>query len=84
MSLAIALLIVAQSASPVVAETSLPSITRTARPVAVRTRASARVLRPARIEISYTPQTSEQRAQSEFKGIQRARDGAGTLWVEFN
>lgn len=85
MSLAIALLIAAQSAAPQAAETAASSA-RSGRTqsVGVQVRASTRIIRPARIDASDVPQTSEQRANAQANGIQRSRDAAGTLWIEFN
>jgi len=80
MSLTAALLIVAQSAAPQAAEAAAPR----ARPIAVQVRASARVLRPARIDFSLASTIAGQSPNAAVNGIQRERDAAGTVWVEFN
>ncbi|MEP1421763.1 MAG: hypothetical protein ABJK59_08340 [Erythrobacter sp.] len=84
MSFTAALLIVAQSAAPQIAEASAASPASRARPVAVQARASARVLRPARIDFSQLQAASAQAPNASVNGMQRGRDAAGTEWVEFN
>lgn len=85
MSLAIALLIAAQSAAPQAVDRDANSVRSAgARPVGVQVRASTRIIRSARIDTSDLPQTNEQRINAQANGIQRSRDAAGTLWVEFN
>ncbi len=84
MSLTAAFLIVAQSAAPQVAQSSDIPATSRARPIAVQVRASARVIRPARIDFARVAAASEQSPNAAVNGIQRERDAAGTVWLEFN
>lgn len=84
MSLVAALLIIAQSAVPQLAQTSDMATAAKARPVAVQVRASARVLRPARIVFSQEQATAQRNANARVNGVQRSSDAAGTIWVEFN
>ncbi|KEO89204.1 hypothetical protein EH31_14325 [Erythrobacter longus] len=84
MSLAVALLIFAQSVAPQVAQTSDTSSTARARPVVEQVRASARVLRPARIVFSQEQASAQENANARVNGVQRTSDAAGTVWVEFN
>jgi len=72
-----ALFIMTQGAAPMVAE--MPSQSR----VATRATVSARVLRPA--YISLQPDAEPDETQSfKTRSVQRARDAAGTIWVEFS
>lgn len=79
MSMAAAFLMIAQSASPAVADAPA---SRQA-PVATSATASARILRPAVIsfEINEDAETLE---DARNQAVQRGRDQAGTLWIEFS
>lgn len=70
-----ALLIITHSGAPIVAEA--PS-----RPV-VAAQATARVLRPARISFQQDAEPDEARS-AQNQSVQRGRDEAGTMWVEFS
>ncbi|MEM1052837.1 MAG: hypothetical protein AAGI28_12155 [Pseudomonadota bacterium] len=80
MSLAAALLIVAQGAAPQVAETP---VTR-ARPVAVYARASVRIIRPVSVDFAVFEEVNQQTLVASEPEIQRSRDVDGTPWVEFS
>lgn len=79
MSFAVAVLLIAQSAAP-----SAPATVETRRPEPIATvTASARVLRPAVISFDAVDETSPE-DQRTGVAMQRSRDAAGTLWVEFS
>ena len=80
MSLTAALLIFAQSAAPQVTAAT-PT---TSRPVAVQARASARIIRPARIRFSSFDEDAQQPANAYARDKQHERDSQGTPWVEFH
>jgi|GEM_PF-3341325 len=80
MSLTAALVILAQSAAPQAAEAT----TVRSRPVAVQARASARILRPARIEFSSFDENTQRPIDPDVREMQRSRDAQGTPWVEFS
>ena len=84
MSFAAAILIVAQSAGPQVAEANPISVPVSARPVALQARASARIIRPARIDFSSHDEAVQSKAQPNVRESQRSRDAAGTPWIEFS
>ncbi|MEE4201651.1 hypothetical protein [Erythrobacter sp.] len=70
---------VAQSATPVAGDAA-----RTAgAPVAERVEARVRVLRPERIDFRVRP-AAQADEEPRRVGIQRQRDRAGTVWIEFN
>lgn len=52
-------------------------------PVAERARVTVQVLRPARISAALQASPEEQ-ANAPAKRIQRHRDAAGTIWIEFS
>lgn len=79
MSLAAALLMFSQSATPVIADT--PPARQG--PIAVSARASVRVLRSARIS-SLLEVTEADAQASQSQAVQRGRDTAGTVWIEFS
>lgn len=79
MSLAAALLMIAQSATPMVADATS---TRQG-PIAASVRASVRVLRPARIN-SLLEMAEERDGATEDHAVQFERDSAGTVWIEFS
>ena len=80
MSFAAAFLIVAQSAA---AGSASDGPAARAAPVAERVSASARVLRPARI--SFVVENGAEAADvSRNSAVQRGRDAAGTVWIEFS
>ena len=79
MSLAVALLVIAQSAAPAAGANAAPArIT----PVAERVTVSVVVLRPARISFDINDE-EETTGETRNRSIQRARDAAGTVWIEF-
>lgn len=79
MSLAAALLLLAQSATPMAADAPVSR----ASPVAEQVRASVTVLRPARVSISRDGAV-EVDSTADPRTVQRRRDAAGTVWVEFS
>ncbi len=79
MSVATAILFIAQSTTTAVADA--PSARAT--PVAERVRASVRALRPARI-IFQSENETETSDENQSRNVQRGRDAAGTVWVEFS
>ena len=80
MSLAAALLLIAQAASP-----SVPaSAANGPAPMAEQVRASVTVLRPARISVAREEGKVSVDAPAGGQSVQRSRDAAGTLWVEFS
>ncbi|MHA7820982.1 MAG: hypothetical protein ACX930_15150 [Erythrobacter sp.] len=79
MSLASAFLILTQSATPAAAEAPASR----AAPVAEQVRASATILRPARVSISRDGAV-EVEGTPDRRTVQRSRDAAGTVWVEFS
>lgn len=80
MSFAAALLILAQSAAP----QATPVAPERSRPVAVQARASARIIRPARIEFSRFDEEARQPVDLNAREMQRGRDAQGTPWIEFS
>ncbi|MEM7779278.1 MAG: hypothetical protein AAF697_02680 [Pseudomonadota bacterium] len=80
MSFSVALILIAQSTSPVA---SLPSNQSPSAPVAERVTATVRVLAPERISLVLEA-GPEERANAPAQRIQRSRDSAGTIWVEFS
>ena len=80
MSLAAALVLIAQAASPNVAA---PAAERGA-PIAEQARASVTVLRPVRISVAVEGGKLSVDAPANGQPVQRSRDAAGTLWVEFS
>ncbi len=84
MSVAVALLMIAQSATPTLADTSATnSGSQSRRQVVAQVTASATVLRPVRIEFDETvgAQVSDEQRNPN---VQRSRDAAGTYWLEFS
>lgn len=79
MSLAAALLLVAQSASPAVA--MAPAVSAT--PLAEQARARVRVLRPVQVSVARDGAV-EIEGDYDPRTVQRSRDAAGTVWVEFS
>lgn len=79
MSLAAALVLIAQSASPAAAEAPVAG----AMPVAERARATVRILRPAQVRVARDGAV-EVEGDHDPRTVQRSRDAAGTLWVEFS
>lgn len=79
MSIAVAILLAAQAAGPAAAEAP---VSRTAL-VAEQVRASVTIRRPARVTIADNG-TVELDASSDPRTVQRSRDAAGTLWLEFS
>lgn len=77
MSLPCALLVIAQSGAAVAVDAP---VARTA-PIAERVTARATVLRPARIRFTSEGQTVTATA---VEPVQRRRDDAGTIWIEFS
>ena len=84
MSVAAALVLIAQSASPVVADTPASSTgSQGRRQVVAQVTASARVLRPA--QISFDTENGVQISDAARNhSVQRKRDAAGTFWLEFS
>ncbi|MAY20071.1 MAG: hypothetical protein CL955_05585 [Erythrobacteraceae bacterium] len=80
MSLAAALVLIAQAASPGVAP---PAVEQRAA-IAEQVRASVTVLRPARISVAAEDGSVSVDAPTNGQSVQRSRDAAGTLWVEFS
>lgn len=80
MSLAAALVLIAQAASPGVAA---PAAERGSA-IAEQVRASVTVLRPARISVAAEGGKLSVDAPANGQSVQRSRDAAGTLWVEFS
>ena len=79
MSLAAALVLIAQSAAPNAADAPAARTT----PVATTATASARVLRPARISVREQAEVTSA-GEGGTANVQQARDAAGTLWIEFS
>jgi hypothetical protein len=79
MSFAAAFIIIAQSAAT--GSGGDAPAARTA-PVAERVTVSARVLRPARI--SFLVADGETTEEDRNRAVQRGRDNAGTVWIEFS
>ncbi len=52
--------------------------------MAVQVRASARVIRPVRIEFSSFERAVRQPVDPKAPEMQRARDAQGTPWIEFS
>lgn len=78
MSIAAALLIFAQASAPFVAQAPAPQ------PTAIATvQASVRVLRPARISVAQAVADAPEGQQRDHS-VQRGRDAAGTVWIEFS
>ncbi len=80
MSLAIALLVIAQSVAPAAGTNAAPA--RIA-PVAERVTVSVTVLRPARISFKITGE-DKTTGETQNRAVQRARDAAGIVWIEFS
>lgn len=76
MSIAAAILLIAQASAPAAAQAPTPQ------PMAT-VRASARVLRPALISFAVEADDPGEGRMRDH-GAQRARDAAGTIWVEFS
>lgn len=84
MSLAAAFVLIAQSAAPIAANAPAAGEAGAVRaPVAEQVRASVTVLRAERISAVLESDAAEQ-ANAPAKRIQRSRDSAGTVWVEFS
>ncbi|WP_298471534.1 hypothetical protein [uncultured Erythrobacter sp.] len=79
MSLAAAFVMIAQSAAPAIADA--PRGRRTAGPIYVT--ASARVIRPVEVRLRMTRDGAKVESNSDIP-VQRRRDKAGTVWIEFN
>lgn len=78
MSIAAALLLFAQASAPVAAQAPAPQ------PTAIATvQASVRVLRPARISVAEAVEDALEGQQRDHS-VQRGRDAAGTVWIEFS
>ncbi len=91
MSFAAAFLLIAQSAvsagapsnanAPAPRQNSIPASTPAT--VAERVTVSARILRPARIDFDEAS-GADADDQTRSRAVQRGRDAAGTVWVEFS
>ena len=79
MSLAASLLLIAQSAAPAVGDAPKPS----GSPVAVQASATVTIRRAAVIRVSDNGDTSVE-AVASANEVQRSRDEAGTVWIEFS
>ncbi len=79
MSFAAAFIVIVQSAATV---SGGDAPAARAAPVAERVTASARVLRPARI--SFLVADGETAEEDRNRAVQRGRDNAGTVWIEFS
>ena len=79
MSLAATLLLIAQSAAPAVGDVPKSSGSS----VAVQTSATVTIRRAAVIRVSDIGETRVESAASATE-VQRSRDEAGTVWVEFS
>lgn len=77
MSIVAAALVFAQSAVLIVADAPARGA------VAVQATASARVLRPARISLGANGEIEHSDTQASA-AVQRGRDSAGTVWIEFS
>ena len=77
MSLIAALVFLTQSAVPVASDAPARL------PLAERVTASVRVLRPARISYESAAEAVEDERVRNVE-VQRDRDAAGTVWIEFN
>lgn len=80
---AAAVLLIAQSALPSAAAADASRLPARAAPIAERVTARATILRPARIsfqELSGANDDQETRSHA----VQRGRDAAGTVWIEFS
>lgn len=90
MSLTAALFLLAQSAVPNAVEQGSGGDsqggTTLARPAGARVQvqASARVLRAVRIDLPTLNAAQLPEDLSTKNGVQRARDAAGTIWIEFS
>ena len=78
MSLAAALLILAQSAAPQVVDTQAS----TSRGVSVQVQASATIIRPARVTFEKAAIALQVTAPQSTR-VQRSRDSNGTQWADF-
>lgn len=79
MGFAAAFVLIAQSAAPAIAEA--PRARQTSGPIYVT--ASARVLRPVSVRIRRTRTGAVVESAHDIV-VQRRRDAAGTVWIEFN
>ena len=79
MSLAASLLLIAQSAAPAVGDVPKPAGSS----VAVPASATVTIRRAAVIRVSDDGDTSVESATSANE-VQRSRDEAGTVWIEFS
>lgn len=77
MSLTAAIVFLTQSPAPVVADAPARM------PLAERVTASVRVLRPARISYESAAEAVEDERVRNVE-VQRDRDAAGTVWIEFS
>jgi len=82
MSFAAAFVLIAQSAASAGAPASADVASARSAPVAERVTARATILRPARI--SFDLESSEVSVNTRRTNVQRGRDAAGTVWVEFS
>lgn len=80
MSFAAAFVLISQSIAPVAAEAPAAPVTG---PVAERVSASVTILRPARISFQIGNE-AETSGQERVRNVQRGRDAAGTVWIEFS
>lgn len=79
MSLAAAILLIAQSASPAAVDTA----TRASVPVAESVSATVRVLAPAKVSFAPGEDARIEMRPNMDLSVQQRRDAVGTRWVEF-
>ena len=84
MSFAVAFVLMTQSAAPGAASAPpKPASAAVRTPIAQSSTATVRVLRPVRISASLEAPPQERR-NAAAQRIQRRRDQAGTIWIEFS
>ena len=84
MSFAVAIVLMTQSAgSGVAIAPPKPASAAERAPIAQSSTATVRVLRPERISASLQA-PPEERSNAAARRVQRRRDEAGTIWIEFS
>lgn len=83
MVFAAALALIVQSAAPVASPGAFEAAARPTRTIATPATARARILRPAIITIDQRTAQPELGTPTGYN-VQRERDEAGTVWIEFS
>ncbi|WP_108787449.1 hypothetical protein [Erythrobacter sp. Alg231-14] len=82
MSFAAAIVLIVQSSAVATAPGAATTSASPSSPIAERVTARANVIRPARI--NFDIETSTASVTTRANTVQRGRDEAGTVWIEFS